>query len=583
MLDFLRLLKRRYQIVLDHNQITASGKLAAKQSLRSLILSESYLEKGQSIEAHTNLALQIAVVGPTQAGKSTVVNLLLQNEFAVVSPLAGFTTFPQGFSVGIGDQDRLSVKNFYHNYQRVNPNDTVTDPGTVFALHEVSVKKHPQLSDCIIWDTPDFDSIHSARYYENLLRTIAFADVVLLVVSKDKYADQSVWKLLSLIEPLQQPTVVCINKIQQQNSPVVIQSFSEKWRKSRSDSMPQAVSLPFVNENMATLYSGPEFQNIVETLQQALSTVDRSKHRSNSSVLLNRYWSDWTEGIKEEHFLLSEWGQLIEATSTSAIELYQRHYLNHPQHFETLKRALAELLSLLEIPGIAPVFAKTREILTWPVRQLLDIGKKPPGDNDQELLNSQENQVLERMFEHFMIQISNAAIKKCGTSENSQQWWKEISTLITLENQSLSDRYHRSVRDYQQQFQPEVKEAANRLYKKLEQQPATLNSLRATRITTDAAAVTVALKTGGIGIQDFVITPAVLALTSFLTESALGHYMSRIEAELKEKQLNAVSSLLFEDGLCRHLKHLPENMTQSNKLNISEESLRDAEAKLEAL
>lgn len=581
MLDFVRLLKRRYQTILNHAQDAVPLKLAVTDHLRSLVLSEAFIEKGIFIQDHPNRPLQIAVIGPTQAGKSSVVNLLLEEELAGVSPLAGFTTFPQGFFFGIEEENQLKIGAFFHDYQSNSPKEATKEPSRTPSLRRVSDENHPHLTDSVIWDTPDFDSIHSANYYSSLLRTIALADVILLVVSKDKYADQSVWDLLSLIEPLGQPTVVFLNKIQQENSPVVIQSFSEKWRNSRTDPMPPIVSLPFFNEGITALNTDREHQHLIAHLQQAQTALNSDQHRHNCAALLNRHWSNWTEAVRQEQTLLSEWDQLIEDVADNTIEIYQHHYLNHPQHFDTLKRALAELLSLLEIPGVAPILTKTREFLTWPVRRLLRIGVKPSHNPDEQLSDSQEIRILERMYEHFIVQLSNKVITKRGGNGDYEHWWKEISTLLSSENEILLEHYHQSMRSYQKEFLPEIEEAARRLYLKLEQQPATLNSLRATRLTTDAAAVALALKTGGIGVQDFVITPAVLALTSFLTESALGHYMNRIEAELKQKQLNAVRSTLFDIGLNKQLRTLPERMTQTNPFNISVESLRDAEIQLQ--
>ncbi|MGI2326232.1 GTP-binding protein, partial [Methylococcus sp. S1B] len=53
----------------------------------------------------------------------------------------------------------------------------------------------------------------------------------------------------------------------------------------------------------------------------------------------------------------------------SARRLYRRDYLDHPPHYETFQRALAELLTLLESPGVARVLTQMRRIMTWPVRQ----------------------------------------------------------------------------------------------------------------------------------------------------------------------------------------------------------------------
>lgn len=76
--------------------------------------------------------------------------------------------------------------------------------------------------------------------------------------------------------------------------------------------------------------------------------------------------------------------------------------------------------------------------------------------------------------------------------------------------------------------------------------------MRAVRASADAAGVVVALQTGGIGLADLVLTPAMLSLTSTLTESAAKTYVDQVVAELQEKQYLAVSAML-DDGLAEQL------------------------------
>ena len=88
-----------------------------------------------------------------------------------------------------------------------------------YALTTLHSKSEHPLSNCIIWDTPDFDSIKARDYYDSVLKTVAFADIIVLVVSKDKYADQSVWETMALLEPLGKATVICLNKIELDTQP----------------------------------------------------------------------------------------------------------------------------------------------------------------------------------------------------------------------------------------------------------------------------------------------------------------------------------------------------------------------------
>lgn len=580
MLDFVRLLKRRYRSIADHTRDHLPLHSVAKSSLSSLCLSEAFLEKEDLLKRQPNLALQLAIIGPTQAGKSSVANLLLAKDQAGVSPLAGFTTFPQGFALGLSGPDRSALIHFFHDYRIIEAVREASASSRVFSLGAVSTHEHPVFRNCVIWDTPDFDSIHAANYYNSLLKTIALADVILLVLSKDKYADRTVWKLLSLIEALHQPTVIFLNKIPPQHGPAVLESLSENWRHSRTDPLPPIMAAPFFRAGIQLLNAVKEHQQLIGHLRQAMSAVDRGQHHWHCAVLLRHHWADWTEAVRQEQNLHSEWNRLVDCAQTSTLEIYQRQYLNHPQRFESLKQALAELLTLLEIPGVAPLLMKTRRLLTWPVRRLFGFGQRQSEGSGNEPRKSRESQVLERMFEHLMIELADLVFSKRSEFGDYEHWWGEIFSLLKSQHPVLSETYNQAVRGYQNEFHHEIEAAAHRLYSKLEQQPATLNSLRVTRITTDAAAVAIALKTGGIGVQDFVLTPAVLSLTSLLTESALGHYLHRVEAELKQKQLQAVTTSLFEDALTKELKSLPDRMTPNNKFKIPEQALRDAQARL---
>ena len=106
-----------------------------------------------------------------------------------------------------------------------------------------------------------------------------------------------------------------------------------------------------------------------------------------------------------------------------------------------------------------------------------------------------------------------------------------------------------------------------------------LNSLRATRVTTDAAALAVALHTGGIGVHDLIIAPAMLSVTSLLTESALGRYMNKAAAQLKQRQRTAVEHLL-QQTLRQPLIALPDSLNDSQRLDIPRELLEQAARQL---
>ena len=138
-------------------------------------------------------------------------------------------------------------------------------------------------------------------------------------------------------------------------------------------------------------------------------------------------------------------------------------------------------------------------------------------------------------------------------------------------------RFDGAVRHYHLTFQQDVESAAHRLYRKLQEQPLLLNSLRATRVTTDAAMIALALNTGGIGVHDLVIAPSLLTVTSLLAESAIGSYMHSVEADLKKNQLHQVRQALFIEVLRDKLLLLPTQLSGLSHFNITPEQLQEAE------
>jgi len=144
-----------------------------------------------------NVPHQIVVVGPTQVGKSTLTNILLQQPLAESSAEAGFTVHCQGFHVVQSLKDRYTTGEtwataYFGELQQSPQRNLDRQVLGEYSLQETQSADSP-FSDSVIWDTPDFDSIRSFDYRAPLIKAVALADVVVFVVSKEKYADKTVW------------------------------------------------------------------------------------------------------------------------------------------------------------------------------------------------------------------------------------------------------------------------------------------------------------------------------------------------------------------------------------------------------
>ncbi|MDP2903263.1 MAG: GTPase domain-containing protein [Methylovulum sp.] len=567
MLEFIQLLKQRYQAILvqRHNGPT---HLQYQQRIDQLLLSEAFIRKGQTIDLMAGLKasvpLQIAVVGPTQAGKSSLVNVLLNSNAAGVSPLAGYTVHPQGFCHCVSLNACGDLQRYFGRFQCLPAGQLTKGRYDCYSLTEVTGVS-PYLPPCVIWDTPDFDSIDSATYREGVIRAVALADMIVLVVSKEKYADQSVWDMMSMLADLHQPTVICLNKLSEGSQAILTQSLREKWQQARTDAFPEVVPLYYQKPAGLPLWPTAKQGLLVDTQ----NNVDHRNHAGFEQALLQKYWQGWLAPVLEEHQALTDWETLVDEMMGQALASYRRDYLDHPHHYETFQQALAELMVLLEIPGLAGVLTGVRKALTWPVRQLMKLGRKQLHIVD----SSHEIVLLNQIVEHALIQTVDRLLDKA--EQNKQAiWWKTLSGLLRSQRQAIHQDFALAAKNYHISFQQDVEKTAHHLYDKLQEQPMVLNSLRATRVTADAAVIALTLHTGGIGVHDLVIAPAMLTVTSLLAESSIGGYMHKVEAQLKQRQFNEVKQVLFMDSLAKELLGLPGQIPSISHFNISPEQLR---------
>lgn len=567
----VRLLRERHEFVLA-STVSGPATPILSANLTSLRLAEAALEKLEVNRQTPGYPLQLAVIGPTQSGKSSLVNLLLGENRAKVSPLAGYTVNPQAFPLNTEEMDWAWLEAYFHGYRCCSPRELTPGRYDCFSLDAPLASPGNPLPAAVVWDTPDFDSVDANDYRMSVLRTAALADVIILVVSKDKYADQSVWDTMALLQPLGQPTLLCLNKLNADSRDALVVSLRDKWSIARSDPPARTAVLPWVEECSGDL--PPEVAgDLLGQLVECCGQVRRPSQDSRVRSLVRAHWESWLAPVRQELAARAEWNHLAGLSLDEALAVYRRDYLDHPHHYETFQRALAELLTLLEIPGLAGGMAAARKVLTWPARQLTRLGKRWRGQGDL----GQEVRVLQRTIDHLFIHLGQSLLEKGMENPAMGGFWLQMGLALQEEGtRGESSRTSALIR-HTQDFQPEIERTARQLHDKLREQPAVLNALRATRFTTDAAALAMALHTGGIGVQDFVIAPAVLSITSLLAEGALGHFLSRVEAELKERQFRAVEKLL-QQCLRPVLDGLPDRIGGEGRFNIAGEMLSDVEA-----
>lgn len=504
----------------------------------SLLLADAAMES--AIDAPAGRPAQVAVLGPTQSGKSTIVNLLAGAAVAGVSPLASYTRRPQALAAGIGAAEAADLAALAERAGAGVPQSVAAPEG---------------LAACAVWDTPDFDSLSAGEYVGGVLRVAALADTYCIVVSKEKYADLAVWELLELLAPLGRPWIIVLNKITPDAAEVVTRALRARLAALRAGaSAPPIVVIPYLaglGEDAARALPAAaiELRQAVTGALAAAAPRDERARLAGVLGLIERGWEGWTAPARAQHAAIGEWERSVEDVGADILHTYQRDYLDHPQRYDAFRRATLELLHLLEVPGLSAPLTHVRQVLTWPVRTLIAAGRelftrrpsaaaeRAPAPADAILGDALRSGLMRLRFE---------AARQLGGAPPGAPVWRGLAQALQRGGDALEAELASAAAQVQQEAQHAVQAAANQLFETLRQRPALLNALRAARTTTDVAAIALTIKTGGLHLNDLLFAPAMLALTSSLTEGALGSYMVRVSAELKLRLFENVRVQLIE-------------------------------------
>lgn len=462
----------------------------------------------------------IAVVGPTQTGKSTVVNILAGGEHVDTSPLAAHTQRAAVLAVGCAtDMDRMP--DFHAAGLPVEPRAVAGD-GPLR----------------LIWDTPDFDSNAAAVYRQQVARVCGLADRVVVVLSREKYADQSVWRVLETIAPLETPTMICLNKSDPgPDTGVLMQAIERRLAGNPlvADDIPVHPLPMLPPDGVHAALARPDVRTLRDAVLAGLERRPEVARRAGLARLIRHNWEAWVAPVEQELACRREWDELVAAQTRSFLERYRSEYIDHAKHHDVAQKAILGLLELLEIPALAGPITRTRRALTWPFRRLAaSFGGAGDNARDKEL------EVLDAAIDHYLLSL------RAGAASHRHPWWRALEAELEGCEASLKQAFRASIDRYREAFQPRIDDLSNELYQQLKRNPATLNALRATRIGADAGGIVIAFNTGALGLYDALFAPAVLSLTSYLTESAVGQYLRSVIGGLKREQYERVSAIIDE-------------------------------------
>src|SRR5262245_2435231 len=369
--------------------------------------------------------VHVVLLGGTNSGKSTVLNLLVGRAAAGMHATARFTQHPEAYLPNtLGDQWLTTAPSRflnYHGYRDRHPprqsDDDLARHGyrPAFALFDLDGIESPALAPPVVtavfWDAPDFSTEAAQTYLSAVLDAVALADLVIMTVTDESYADDRATVLLRMVQDSGVTLHVVANKLP--DSPELLQDIEDKLTTDRHGTV---LRLPLVRgrtpeERLGHLMATAEAETLRQTIAHEAVHGPQLKRRALAGTIdfLQRRLGEVLRPLAAEVEMANAWGHLVERiTQQEILERYRHEYLDGERYGE-FNQTLVRLMDQLEIPGVGPLLRLLSTAVRIPfrmasaaLRTLIGGGKTPP-------TQSPEREVLSRLIQHWLSALRSEA------------------------------------------------------------------------------------------------------------------------------------------------------------------------------
>ena len=528
--------------------------------------------------------VHVALFGGTNSGKSTVLNLLVGRAAAGMHATARFSQHPEAYFPNIlGDRWLTSAPSRfldYHCYRDRHPprqsEDDLTHHGyrPAFALLDLDRLETPVLAPpavaAVFWDAPDFSTEEAQTYLSAVLDAVALADLVIMTVTDESYADDRAAVLLRMVRDSGVTVHVVANKLPE--NPELLQDIKDKLTAHRHGTV---LSLPFVNgrtpeERLGHLMATAEAETLRQTIaREAVPGLQLKRQMLAGAVdFLQRHLGEVLRPLVAEVEMAHAWEHMVERlTQRELLERYRSEYLDGERYGE-FNQTLVRLMDQLEIPGVGPLLRLLSTAVRTPfrmasaaLRALFGGGKAPP-------TQSPEHEVLNRLIQHWLSALRSEAQLLASTGSHPA-WGDLVRRLDSLDfSRQLAQTFERAYRAYRQTVDEEIQRRVQEIYQAMAQRPWLLNILRGTNLMVDATSMTLVIKSGGLNWSDAVLGPLVAGLRHALLEAGLDKYLQTQQSLLKRQQLAAMQTAV-EQHLAQPVRALLTGAVRAEELETA--------------
>lgn len=514
--------------------------------------------------------VHVAMLGMTNNGKSTVLNLLLGTPAAGMNALARFTQHPEAYYSGeLGHKWLDDYPSRFDSYQRYEnrhpPTQTAAELETsgyrkAFAIHQfehVTADRHaePSSQQVVFWDAPDFSTEEGQLWLVAVLDAVAIADLVIFVVTEQAYADDRGLKLWRMISASGVAVQVIANRWSQ-SFPLndLRDKLGTAWQGPPEERhLPRLVRLPNVDapradERLKILFETEEVQELRESIGDSLveeRTELKSRALRGAVQFLRTRWPDLVRPLQQEVQLVQSWQEKVKQSAQKALfKRYREEYLQSDQYKE-FNLALLKLMDLLEVPVVGQALKVTQQAVALPMKMVGNFFQSRFGGPPKNTLPPEEEK-LNELIRHWLGDLQAEAQSLARSSGNPI--WEELAKQLhqVKEGQTLAKPWKEVYQSYRESLQVEIEKRADAIYAHLQERPRLLNTLRASKLGINLSLIGLAVAQGGINWWDAAIAPLVAGLQQEFLKWGLQTYVDRQQEELKQVQFEMLTQRLEE-------------------------------------
>jgi hypothetical protein len=406
----------------------------------------------------------------------------------------------------------------------------------------------PAIASAICWDVPDFSTEEGQIYLGTVLDVAAMADLVVMVVSDESYADHRGHELLRMLADSGVKILVAANKLPE--SPKLRDDLAQTLG-ANGRFHAEIYPLPQIRgtdpqERLGKLLATSEAAAFRAAVAREASRGAELKRQALRGAVgfLQRHLDEALRPLADEAERAARWAGTVERiTAEHVLEPYRRDYLEGVRYGE-FNRTLVHVMGLLQVPWVGPVVDLAGKVVRTPIRLATGLVRRLAGAGEKTPKLPPEQQVLREAVETWLAALKAEAQALAGAEP--QPAWAEIVRRLDGEafRRDLLGRFEDGFQTYRVDLEETVRRRAAAIFRKLEEDPKRLNTLRGANLAANLFTVALVIKSWGIDWSDAVIGPIVAGLWQNLLEWGLGRYLETQRAGLLHEQYEAIRGLV---------------------------------------